>query len=411
MTEQHECAECGDSFDSKRGLHIHIGEVHPDKKEELFEKDDKQEKEGHECGECGKSFDSRNGLHIHIGEMHPDKKEELFEQDEDEEEHTEEEKEEDEQPGFFRRYVLNNPLRMILAVALIAIAVLALSQANLMDGAPEDYTQEEVGERIGELLEMNPDMAQAETEIVSTEDTDSGVYLVQASINFDGQEEIIDVYGSKDGKMFFPQGIEQEDQDNEEIIEEEAGQLAAEQVRLLFEQQELGMEIETEFVESLGVESGVYKVQIELSAPNVPSETLESYVTKDGRLVFPEGHDIDFMMEEFEALADFDDDTVEESDYEPGDDDTEDMDELVDCLDEQDVKIYGMETCPACTELAEGFGGYDVIDPIYVECLEDQARCEEEMEGESVPEIHFEDYVTAGVMTPEEFAQETGCDL
>jgi len=43
MSEEYTCEECGKTFDSKRGLHIHIGEVHPDKKEELFSKEVRKE--------------------------------------------------------------------------------------------------------------------------------------------------------------------------------------------------------------------------------------------------------------------------------------------------------------------------------------------------------------------------------
>lgn len=37
----------------------------------------------------------------------------------------------------------------------------------------------------------------------------------------------------------------------------------------------------------------------------------------------------------------------------------ESMTELVNCLAEEDLVIYGAEWCPACTQLAESLGGYD----------------------------------------------------
>ncbi len=85
--------------------------------------------------------------------------------------------------------------------------------------------------------------------------------------------------------------------------------------------------------------------------------------------------------------------------------------ELVECLDDNDVLIYGAEWCPYCTELAESFGGYDVVDPIWVECTEEEQRCEQEMIDEGVPEIQIDGEMYHGVREPESIGEAVGCEI
>ncbi len=84
---------------------------------------------------------------------------------------------------------------------------------------------------------------------------------------------------------------------------------------------------------------------------------------------------------------------------------------LVECLEQAGVVIYGSVTCPFCTELANEFGGYDIIDPIYVECTEEPDRCDEEMIGRGVPEIQVEGEVYQGSREPAAIGQAVGCEM
>ncbi|GEM_PF-1045082 len=89
----------------------------------------------------------------------------------------------------------------------------------------------------------------------------------------------------------------------------------------------------------------------------------------------------------------------------------EEATDFIDCLDEGGLTVYGAEWCPACGQLAESLGGYEIVDPIWVECTVEGQRCEEEMEGEGVPEVHINGYYETGVIPPETLAEETGCEL
>ncbi len=83
---------------------------------------------------------------------------------------------------------------------------------------------------------------------------------------------------------------------------------------------------------------------------------------------------------------------------------------FMDCLKEKGVVVYGSRTCPACAQLVEGFGGHDIINPIYVECTEEQERCIEEKLTGFVPEIQIEGELYEKGRTPASLAEATGCE-
>ncbi len=83
--------------------------------------------------------------------------------------------------------------------------------------------------------------------------------------------------------------------------------------------------------------------------------------------------------------------------------------EFIQCLADSGMIIYGSATCPACRDLVEDFGGYDAVEPLYVECNDFGDRCSEEMQTNYVPEIQINGEVFEGQRTFEDFAQATGC--
>ncbi len=85
--------------------------------------------------------------------------------------------------------------------------------------------------------------------------------------------------------------------------------------------------------------------------------------------------------------------------------------DFIQCLKEKGVIIYGSEWCPFCKDLAESLGGYEVVDPIYVECTVEKERCSQEMIGRGVPEIQIKGELYQGSRDPEEIAKETSCEL
>ncbi len=95
------------------------------------------------------------------------------------------------------------------------------------------------------------------------------------------------------------------------------------------------------------------------------------------------------------------------------DDGTIEMAELNECLAENGMTIYGMEWCPACSQLVETLGGKEAVEPVYVECTEaeNEQRCSEERQSSGVPEIQIDGELYGGERSPERLAEAVGCNF
>lgn len=89
----------------------------------------------------------------------------------------------------------------------------------------------------------------------------------------------------------------------------------------------------------------------------------------------------------------------------------EELISLVECLEGANVTAYGSRTCPHCLALVESFGGYDVIDPIYVECSTGDERCQTDKQTGYVPEIQINSELYQGERSPEAIAMAVGCEF
>lgn len=87
------------------------------------------------------------------------------------------------------------------------------------------------------------------------------------------------------------------------------------------------------------------------------------------------------------------------------------MAEFSECLSDKGVTIYATKTCPSCSSLVESLGGYDAVEPIYVECMENQERCDEEKDTEYVPEIQINGELYEGQRSKEKLSEVTNCSL
>lgn len=102
----------------------------------------------------------------------------------------------------------------------------------------------------------------------------------------------------------------------------------------------------------------------------------------------------------------------EKVDSNDGNDDsgyTASQEQLIQCLDEKNVVIYGSATCPYCRELVNSLGGYEMVDPIYVECSLYSSRCTDEMQTTGVPEIQIDGVLYQGSRAPSDIASQAGC--
>jgi len=88
-------------------------------------------------------------------------------------------------------------------------------------------------------------------------------------------------------------------------------------------------------------------------------------------------------------------------------------DEFIECLKREGVIIYGSSTCPACKALEEELGGYEIVEPIYLDCSmgseEELERCKEEKYTRYVPEVQIKEELYKNINSAEDFAQKTNC--
>jgi hypothetical protein len=87
------------------------------------------------------------------------------------------------------------------------------------------------------------------------------------------------------------------------------------------------------------------------------------------------------------------------------------MKEFNDCLADNGVVIYGAYWCSACSQLVELLGGYNAVESVYVECAEEQQKCQQEMIGTGIPEIQINGEMYQKQRTLEGLSQITGCSL
>ncbi len=86
-------------------------------------------------------------------------------------------------------------------------------------------------------------------------------------------------------------------------------------------------------------------------------------------------------------------------------------DDFIQCLAEAGLVVYASSTCPACADLAQRFGGYDAVEPIFVECSQERTRCENEMKTNFVPEIQIKGNLYQGPRDLNSLAEITNCQL
>ncbi len=142
-------------------------------------------------------------------------------------------------------------------------------------------------------------------------------------------------------------------------------------------------------------EQGLYRFKVKIE-----DQEFFSYITKDGKFLFPEGID----LEEEPIVQTSESEEPQSSDIVP-----EELTEFIDCLKKTDFLIYGANWCGWTKKLVEMLGGFDMVKPIYVECTEEEELCREKgVEGYPTILIKGEPY--QGARTFEDFVTATGCE-
>ncbi len=84
---------------------------------------------------------------------------------------------------------------------------------------------------------------------------------------------------------------------------------------------------------------------------------------------------------------------------------------FIECLAESGVVIYGSATCPACAQLLTHYTDYNGVEEIYIDCIYNEERCQNEMLANFVPSVQIDGELVDIWPSPEELSRETGCEL
>ena len=146
-----------------------------------------------------------------------------------------------------------------------------------------------------------------------------------------------------------------------------------------------------------------YKAVLSIQGQQIPI-----YITKDGEYMVSDP--ISLNQSASEVI-----DQTPQQETEPStsysEEETAELKKFNDCLADEGLVIYGSETCPHCQNLVKTLGGYDAASSVYIECMEDQQRCAEEMKGQGVPEIQINGEKFDGGRSIEILAEATGCPV
>lgn len=262
------------------------------------------------CPECGNTYDTKRGLHIHIGRKHPDRKESILSELEEEEGKEVEEEKKEERVGEglglidrFKEPLVSRPMEVGVAILiLIIVGAFLFIGYYLTQGGAETTAREgkltptEAGEKTVNFIGSLPQLQGADVSLVNASGTGSGVYKLNVKISSQRGAQTRSHYVTKDGELLFPDAEEAEAVQG--LSPQEAGEKAAGVMSRLPQVQRSNLTIE--FLETKGVKSGVYEVVLEITTPRGRTQNLNSYVTKDGKYFFPQGVNVTEQMKALE---------------------------------------------------------------------------------------------------------------
>ena len=142
-------------------------------------------------------------------------------------------------------------------------------------------------------------------------------------------------------------------------------------------------------------ENDLYKVTFDFQGQEV-----EIYVTRNGKFLLPEIINLDESIQN----------SSENNDTQPIDISSEELTKFVECLDQNELLIYGANWCGWTQKLVEMLGGFDMVKPIYIECVEQEQLCQEKgISG--FPTIFIKGEKYEGPRTFKDLSAATSCPM
>lgn len=153
-------------------------------------------------------------------------------------------------------------------------------------------------------------------------------------------------------------------------------------------------------------ERGLYKISFKAG-----EEKYDSYVSKDGKLLFLQGIDMESVASNTQAT---DTQATEKKTEEEEKFSEEQLETLAKCLSEKRAKFYGSSYCGWCKKEKEMFGKAAQYLP-YIECVDEKTKqmtsqCQE-ADISGFPTWEFNGEKSSGFKTIKELAELSGCSL
>lgn len=147
-------------------------------------------------------------------------------------------------------------------------------------------------------------------------------------------------------------------------------------------------------IEEIG---GLYKVTTSYQGREIPV-----YTTKDGSYLF--------TSPPFDTSEELPEQEPEPQEPQELNISEEELTEFIGCLKDSDLKIYGANWCGWTKKLVEMLGGFDMVEPIYIECTEQKEECDE-AGVTGFPTIIIGEERYQGQRTFKGFSDATGCEI
>jgi hypothetical protein len=164
----------------------------------------------------------------------------------------------------------------------------------------------------------------------------------------------------------------------------------------------------TAFLKEASDEGKVYKVRLEIKEEENVLGEFDSYVSKDGEFMFPEGYNMnEGIVPEEETQGE---EAATETQGEELGIPEEELAEFTECLASAGLVVYGANWCGWTGQLVQMLGGWDTVKPIYVECTEEAELCQEK-EVAAYPTILINGEPYQGGRTFNDLSVATGCSV
>ncbi len=241
----------------------------------------------YKCPRCKKGFTTRRGLHIHIGEMHQGDKENLFKKEKE----LNGENGIISTGGFWNKY--GKRIRVGISILVFLLFITTLYQTFTPDTPVqgEEVTPDEAAEFLKDSIVARHRNADISIEESLEDHKELYTHKIRVENEITGEIDYVELYTTKDAYYLFSDKISTGEREvssvgeagiiGEKSLQEELSRRAEENGDI--------NDISVKFTGEGSSEDYVYSLKMEVSSTGLPKDVSTSYLTKTGDIIFLEG--------------------------------------------------------------------------------------------------------------------------